>query len=259
MDLYQLLFSRFDLFLLVAVRTSGVFFTAPPFAARQLPVQWRAAFGLMVALVLLPIVPLPAALPVTLIPWAAWAVREAAVGLAIGWTVNLTFAAVQLGGQLLDTELGFGIVSVIDPQSGQQMPLVGNFQYLLSLMVLLLINGHHLILSALAKSFQVVPVGAVVLRPSLTDTVAVLSSGVFLTAFKLAAPVLGAGFVTSVALGVMARAMPQMNVFMVGLPLKLVAGLAVMIAGLPLYLVTLTRVLDGLYGSLAQLVQALHP
>lgn len=259
MDLYQLLLGRFDLFLLVAARTAGVFFAAPPFAARQIPAQWRAAFGLMVALVLLPVVPVPASLPETLLPWAAWAAREAAVGLAIGWTVNLTFAAVQLGGQLLDTELGFGIVSVLDPQTGQQMPLVGNFQYLLALMVLLLTNGHHLIIAALAKSFQVVPVGGEVLRPSLMDTVSILSNGVFLTAFKLAAPVLGAGFVTSVALGVMARAMPQMNVFVVGLPLKLVAGLVIMVAGLPLYLATLTRVLDGLYGSLAQLVQTLHP
>jgi len=259
MDLYQLVFTRFDLFLLMAVRTSGVFFTAPPFAARQVPVQWRAAFGLMVAMVLLPVVQAPPALPTTLIPWMAWAVREAALGLAIGWTVNLTFAAVQLGGQLLDTELGFSIVSVMDPQTGQQMPLVGNFQYTLSLMILLLTNGHHLILAALARSFALVPVGGAILHPSLTDTVVALSGGVFLTAFKLAAPVLGAGFVTSVALGVMARAMPQMNVFMVGLPLKLVAGLVVMVAGMPLYLATLSRVLDGLYGSLGQLIQSFHP
>ncbi|MHB9145592.1 MAG: flagellar biosynthetic protein FliR [Symbiobacteriia bacterium] len=259
MDLYQQLWQHFDLFLLVAARTAAVFFVAPPFAARQIPGQWRVAFGLLFALVLLPVVPLPPALPATLLPWLAWAVRETFVGLAIGWTASLVFAGVQLGGQLLDTELGFGIVNVLDPQTGQQLPLVGNFQYLLALLVLLVTNGHHLMLLALAKSFTAVPVGAAVLRPSLADTVTALTGGVFLTAFKLAAPVLGAGFVTSVALGVMSRAMPQMNVFMVGMPLKLVAGLVVLTAGMPLYLVTLNRVLDGLYASLAQILQAVHP
>lgn len=259
MDLYQLLFSRFDLYLLVASRTAAVFFAAPPFAARQIPAQWRAGFGLVVALVLLPIVPVPAGLPQTLIPWLAWAIRETALGLAIGWTANLVFAGVQLGGQLLDTELGFGIVNVLDPQTGQQLPLVGNFQYLLALLVLFLTNGHYMILAALARSFTLVPVGAAVLRPNLADTVTTLTGGVFLTAFKLAAPVLGAGFVTTVALGIMARAVPQMNVFIVGMPLKLAAGLIILAAGMPLYLLTVNHVLDGLYGGLAQILQAVRP
>lgn len=252
----DLLLERADLYLMVFLRTSGVFVAAPIFGNRYLPNQLKIVLALGTALILFPVVPVQT-LPLTLPGLIPLGIGELLIGLIIGYISSLIFAAVQLGGQLLDTEMGFGIVNVLDPQSGLQLPLMGNFQYLLALLIFLVTNGHHLLLLALSDSYAAIPIGGLRLGPGLTGVVIDLFAQLFVVALKISAPAMVALFLTSVALGVIARAVPQMNVFVVGIPIKLITGILVLMVGLPLYLAALERFFDGVYGDIFRVMRLL--
>lgn len=227
---------KFPVFLLIAFRIGGILFTSPVFGSRYLPTQMKAGFSLLLAMILLPLVPAPAlGSDTTLFVWAAEALKELAVGLILGYAANLVLVAVQLSGQLLDIEVGFAIVNIVDPHTGQSAPLIANYQQILAMLIFLLTNAHHYFLAALARSFQIIPVGGAVFGAGLNTVIVNLFAGLFVTAVKLSVPILAALFLTNVALGVMAKAVPQMNLFSVGLPIKLAVGLAALAAGMPLF------------------------
>ncbi len=152
----------------------------------------------------------------------------------LGFITQIVFAVFQLAGQLIDTQIGFGIVNVIDPQSGIQVPIFGNFQYLLALFCFLAINGHHMLLTVLTKSYQLLPIGGGVhFNGTFYAFIFNLGGQMFLDAFKLALPVSASLFVADLAVGVLARAVPQMNVFMVSMPLKIGIGLGLIMIAFP--------------------------
>jgi len=129
----------------------------------------KAGLSLIIAYILMPIVYSPsAAIPDQLLRYVFVVASEFLLGLILGWVCSLIFSAVQMAGQLLDMQIGFGIVNVIDPQFGQQVPLVGNFKYILALLIFLVTNGHHVFLSALFNSFKYVPVTGVIFHASLS-------------------------------------------------------------------------------------------
>lgn len=258
MPLLDQVLSEFGRFWLVALRISGVMFVAPVFANRSVPPPARVFLTLMTALALLPVsgrTAVFASQPGTL-AYVAAAVGELFLGLILGYLVLLVFVAVQVAGQLLDLEMGFGIVTVMDPQFGQPAPLVGNFLYLISLLLFLLIDGHHQLLRALAYSFERVPVGAMTTGPALYARLFESFSWMFTSAARMALPALAALFLTSAVMAVLARTMPQLNVFIVGLPLKILVGLGTLIVALPFFLFMLERLFPENMQALARVLEA---
>lgn len=259
MDIWTWLETQTGLFLLIFARLSGVFSTAPVLGSRNIPVIARVGLALALALILLP--PLAVqqvAVPPALPAYVTVVIREFVAGLIIGYACSLVFFAVQAAGHLLDLQVGFGIVNVLDPQFGQQVPLIGNFYYLMALMVLLAVNGHHLLLAGLYASFQVLPLTA----PQFADgqllaLMTQLVVAVFTIALKIAMPVLVALFLTDVAMGVLNRTMPQMNIFMVGLPGKIFVGLFLIFLSLPAFVYFLEVSFRGLYRDIYAILAAL--
>ncbi|MGI6648211.1 MAG: flagellar biosynthetic protein FliR [Bacillota bacterium] len=236
MDAIGLFLSKLDLFLLVLARVSGVFQMAPVFSGQRTPLTIRAGLAALVSILVVMVLPIasdqiPRDLPSFVISLAG----EFILGFAIGYIIHLVFVAVQVAGQFIDMQMGFGIVNVMDPQSGIQMPLLGNFLYIIALLVFLGMNGHHLILSALVNSYDFVPIFGVVYTGEVTALIVSLFCGMFFTAMKIAVPLVTTLFVTDVALGLVARTVPQMNVFIVGLPLKILVGLAILTTIMTLY------------------------
>ncbi|NLU49757.1 MAG: flagellar type III secretion system protein FliR [Syntrophomonadaceae bacterium] len=247
-----------DGFLLVFGRVSGLFLSAPVYSSRQIPVQLRVLFALLLA----------AVMASTGVPryeinisntglFLLALLQEMLTGYALGLVAYMVFAGIQLAGQLMDMQMGFGIVNVVDPQSGIQVPLIGNFNYLLALLVFLGINGHHLLLLALHQSYQFVPVLGVSFVPGFTRFVVELGAYMFVVGLKIAAPVVAALFVADVALGFMARTVPQMNVFLVGIPLKILGGILMLLVFLPVYIWFLQVLFARFFGYLDQAVSVL--
>lgn len=230
---------------LVFARVSGLFLALPPFSGRGIPTQIRIGTAAAVALLLVPVLkgkPEPAhTLAVVLIAVA----RELAVGLGLGFVVSLIFNAIYVAGQLIDLPMGFGMVNVMDPHTGVQVPIFAQFQYILAGLVFITIGGHRTAILALARSFDVVPMGLGPVGIGVVEAGVASFVRMFFIGVSLSLPVAGALLLTDVALGIVARAIPQINVFIVGFPLKIALGLGIMIAAIPIYILALERLFAG--------------
>ena len=158
----------------------------------------------------------------------------------------------------MDMQVGFAVVNVMDPTSGQQIPLIGSFLYNLGIIVFLVTNGHHMIISALAESFRVVPLLTMQPNLSLTMMMVNFTYGIFVTGMKIAMPVTFAILLVNVALGILARTMPQMNIFVVGIPLQLMTGVTILALLLPFYVMFLGGMFDEMYGKISTALEALR-
>jgi flagellar biosynthetic protein FliR len=250
------LLNQTNFFMLIFARVSGIFTAAPIFGSRNIPTTTKAGLSLLLSYILLPMVfSANTVIPDTFFPYFALVAGEFLLGLIFGFVSSLILHAIQMAGHVLDLQIGFGIVNIFDPQFGQQIPLLGNFKYILALMVFLATNGHHVLLSALFASFKLIPVTGVVFQPSLADFILGLVSGVFTIAFKISIPVLAALVLTDVALGILARTMPQMNIFVVGVPGKIIVGIFALSVSLPFYILFLEVGFNGMYQDIYRLLQ----
>jgi flagellar biosynthetic protein FliR len=235
MNLLDYTLSQFSVFLLVLVRTSGLMFTAPFFGSRNNPPQVVTALCFLLALVLTPLVGGRGfVLPPNLGLFFAVALAELGVGMILGFAAGLLFAGAQLGGLLVDNELGLGLANIIDPTSNEQVSLVGQMKLFMALLFFLVLNGHHLLIRALVRSFDLIPFGAMSFGPPaalhLGDT---LAARMFEVAVQVAAPAVVAVFVSTIALAFAARAVPEMNIFVVGFSVRIAVGLLLLLLAIP--------------------------
>ena len=149
--------------------------------------------------------------------------KEALVGLFIGFIAYLMMTAVQIAGGFIDFQMGFAIANVIDPQTGTQSPLMGQYLYMFALLLLLTLNGHHLILDGIFYSYQFIPIDKMISfhNEQMADYIIKTFSSMFIVALQMSAPVVATLFLVDVALGIVARTVPQLNIFVVGFPVKI--------------------------------------
>ena len=159
----------------------------------------------------------------------------------------------------MDLQVGFAVANVMDPTSGQQSPLIGSFLYNLSVIYFLVTNGHHMIIAGLVESFRSVPLDSVIWNPSMARFMIDLTNGVFLTGMKIAMPVTFAILITNVGMGILARTMPQMNIFVVGIPMHLTIGLFMLAMLMPFYVLFLDVMFSGMYSSISTAIKLISP
>lgn len=255
MDFMNLIFQKADLLLLIWGRVAGLFLTAIPFNTRSLPVQVKVWLAALVAFFLFMIYSHePAPLALNLGGYLLQFLGEVLVGVVLGFLTQITFAIFQYAGQIIDMQIGFGIVNVIDPQSGVQVPVIGTFKYLLAIVLFLSIDGHHYLLAALDKSYRLLSVGQVHLTGPFYAFLIDLVGEMFTAAFQIALPILGALFIADLAFGVIARTVPQINVFLIGMPLKIGLGLGLMMLVIPLLVWLFGRTFAGLFEDLNRIL-----
>lgn len=222
-------------FLLVLSRMTGIFFLTPVIGSRNIPIQVKIGISLFLAFATYPFVTVPAFLGIdSPLFFAANIIKELFIGLLIGYVGLLFFSAVLIAGQVIDMQMGFGLVNVIDPLSQTQVPVMGQFKYLIAMLIFLMVNGHHWFILAVTRSFEIIPVGSLLITSELSNAIILAFSEVLLMSIKIAFPILGTLLIVDICLGFLARTLPQMNVFIVGFPLKIGVGLAIFAVVLPL-------------------------
>ncbi|WP_054260262.1 flagellar biosynthetic protein FliR [Propionispora sp. 2/2-37] len=258
MDIFSMMEGQLGVFLLIFTRVSGMFVTAPVFGSRNLPVYAKAGLALALTYILFPLFfNTDIQIPDAILPYSLLVLKEFVVGLLLGFVSSMVFYTVQMSGHLLDMQIGFGIVNTIDPTNGQQIPLVGNFKYILALLIFLAINGHHVLLAALFSSFKMIPLTQVILHNTLADIFVDIISQSFVIAFKICIPVIVALLLMDIALGILARTMPQMNIFVVGIPGKIIIGVFVLSLALPFYILFLEVAFNGMYSDIYRILSNL--
>lgn len=251
MDVLHLSPSQLLTFLLALTRVSGVFFLAPILGSRSIPNQVKVGLALMTTIVLLPFIASPSISPsINMIDFLLLVAKELAAGAIIGFTATMIFTGFMIAGQIIDFQMGFSMVNVIDPLSNTSVSIIGQFKNLLAILVFLAINGHHFLLTALAKSFDIVPLTAFSISPSVTDTFIGMVVNMFIIGLKIGGPAIGVLLITDLALGIVARTVPQMNVFIVGMPLKIAIGFMAIVAMLSFFFLYISQVFDQMPGQL---------
>ena len=260
MDLFTLMQDHAAVFLLMLTRCSGIFLIAPFFGSLNIPFMVRAAAAFLFAAVLFPVVDGlgPVEAPTSVLMYTVAVLKELFIGWLIGFVAYVCFSAIHMAGKVMDMQVGFAVVNVMDPTSGQQIPLIGSFLYNLGIIVFLVTNGHHMIITALAESFRVVPLLTMQPNLSLTMIMVNFTNGIFVTGMKIAMPVTFAILLVNVALGILARTMPQMNIFVVGIPLQLMVGVGILAMLLPFYVMFLGGMFDEMYGKISIALKALQ-
>jgi flagellar biosynthesis protein FliR len=250
--------SQFVVFVMLVVRITALVVTAPVLGYQAIPVQVKVALGLFLALVFYPLASAPGtALDTRLLALVVVALKEAAVGLLLGFVLTLLFAGARFAGDIIGFSMGFSLANVFDPESAQSVSLVGQFFYLVTLLLFILLNGHHFVLEALHLSYTAVPIGGLGLNLLLGQGVVKLTGFIFIIALKLAEPVIVALFLIDVGLAVLARVVPQMNVFMVSFPLKITVGLAMLMATGPMVIFVFKKLLTSFETDVLAIVKVL--
>lgn len=218
-----------SLFLLIMTRCLSLFVITPFLGSQQFPNMAKIGIGMCLALIFYPLIVVgQPSLPTAFVPFVVVMVKESFVGICLGFCAVILFSGIQLAGQIFGLQMGFGVVNVFDPTNQTQVPVMGQFQFLLAFLIFIVVGGHHLFLQALGKSFEVIPIGTAVLRPGMSPMYLAILQFSFEFALKLGMPVIACLLVGQVALGVVARLMPQMNVFMVTVPIQILLGLVIL-------------------------------
>ncbi|MBN2008086.1 flagellar type III secretion system protein FliR [candidate division KSB1 bacterium] len=241
---FDQLINQFYLFAMVFVRITTMMVVLPIFGSRLTPLQLKIALGGLLSFLIVPLLPshhIPESLNLFILFYHI--TREVLVGLVIGFATTLVFMAFQFAGTIVGMQMGFGIVNVVDPQSNIQVSIIGQFLYIIAILVFLSLDGHLFLIKALVHSFQVIPLNQAVFTGKLVQKIISMTAEVFVIAIKIGIPAIAALLLTSVALGVIARTVPQMNVFIVGFPLNIGLGLFTLATSLPIVIYLFRKLL----------------
>jgi flagellar biosynthetic protein FliR len=251
-ELTGLVASNFDYTLLLFLRVSGLVLPSPVFGRRGTPSLIKICFCFFLSGLFLFAFPIPEAgfEHPTLISYIFACVKELMFGLAMGYVTTVFFDLVYSAGQLIDMQLGFGIVSVYDIQNNSQVPVIGNLLNIILLIVFFCVNGHLKLVSVLYATFEKVPVGHVMLSTDLAIAAMQAFSMSFVLAIMVAMPVLAAGLVLEIAMGVLIRSVPQMNMFVIGIPIKTLVGLIVLLVTIPAFVVFSNTIFNEMFKAL---------
>lgn len=248
-----LIFSFFCVF----VRCSAMFLSSPVFGSQSTPVSIRVMTCLAISGALtMTIGPNIGPPPADMYSFVMAIAHEVVVGLLIGTFMSLVLQAAQMAGAMIDTQMGLGMSQIMNPVNGVSSTVVSQFKFMLAVVIFLSMNGHHLMLQAFVKSYSQMPNLTMESLPILKDGIVGLVTQLSLLGLQMAAPVLGVSLVVDAALGIINKAVPQMQVVQVGMPAKIVMGMLALGVGLPAVvagvntgvesgLTTLMRVLGG--------------
>lgn len=221
---------------LVFARISMVIAVIPVFGSGNVPITVKVGLSAFLSIIVYSFSE-PSAIPevLSVTELLGLILKEGIIGLLFGFITGLLFYGIQFAGHFISFQMGFAMVQIIDPQSQERVPIIGQFYFIMAILLFLIINGHHLILSGLVESFRIVPIGTGILSGELIALLTELTGNVFVLALKIASPIMVTLFLTDVMMGIIARTVPQMNIFFVSLPLKIGMGMVLVITTLSVF------------------------
>lgn len=239
---------------LLFVRVASIIWLAPIFGSSTIPNTIKAGFAILVSIIAYPFVDFTNIVFIDNVVGLIFAVaKEAAVGMVIGYTSIMIFSALRLAGELLGRQMGFAIANVVDPLSNEQMSVMANMLYFLAVLVFLGTNMHHFFIRAIIRSLEVVKLGAFSPDGRIMDYVISLTATLFVTSVKIGAPLVAILLVVSAAMGIVAKTVPQLNILIAGMPIKIGVGLIGFLIMVPVY----TNVMQDLFVTMLRDIECI--
>ena len=241
---------KISVLLLIFVRVSAFFVTMPLFSYKTIPSQLKIVLAFVLSWMMYYTFSIEA---FTINgDYLLLVLKEAIVGLVLGLVVYIVFSAVQIAGGFIDFQMGFAMANIVDPQTGAQSPLMGQLFNFLLLLVFLAINGHHLVLDGIFYSYQFMPIDQ--FFPKFGDAESIeyimkLFVAVFAIAFQMSAPIIATLFLVTLALGITGKTVPQLNIFVVGFPIKIAVGFILLVTMMGVMVEVMEKVIEmGIIG-----------
>jgi flagellar biosynthetic protein FliR len=243
----------FELFLLILVRMSGFIYTAPIFSLKNVPVRVKAGFSIFISIILFYTIPLSAAEYTGIIGLAILIVKEAIAGALMGLFSNISYHILAFAGQIMDMEIGFSMINQLDPVTRINTTITANLYGYLITLFMIITNLHHYFLKAVVDSYQVIGIGEAVFPPNMYRLMLRFIVDYFIIAMRIVLPIFAAILIVNTVLGILAKVAPQMNMFVIGMQLKVFVGLIVfyLIIGLT------PSVADYIFNEMMDLLRAI--
>jgi flagellar biosynthetic protein FliR len=245
--------------LLVFCRITSFFIVAPVFSAKNVPNQFKVGLSFMVTLIAFTAVD-KSSIAIDGI-YLISIMKEIVIGLLLGFVAYLFFTVVQISGSFIDMQMGFSMANIIDPMTGAQSPIIGNLKFMLAVLLFLTFDGHHYFISAIIDSYKWVPLSNTafvhIYNGEVSDFLLKTFNTVFSLAFQMAAPMIAALFLVDVGLGILARTAPQFNIFVIGMPLKVIVGFLLLTLIFPSFLVLFSELFSNMFTAIQKLLTLL--
>ncbi len=239
----QFTFENLEQFLLIFVRVASLIYAAPLFSQKGVPRQTKVGLSLFISIILFQVIPKESLAYSTVIEYAVLVIREAIAGLIIGFGAEICYSIIAFAGRIIDMEIGLSMVSMFDPSSNTQISITGAFYNYLFMLMFIISDMHHYIIRALVDTYELIPMGRVIFNMDKMYVSILQYMGDYLViGFRIVLPVFAVTLVTNVVLGVLAKVAPQVNMFSVGLQIKICMGLVT------IYLVM------GLFGNISNYI-----
>lgn len=219
---------QIEFYLVILVRITAFFYTAPFFSIRNVPQRVKVGFSLFVSLILFLMLPYEPLEYTGVIGYAILIIKEGLAGAIMGLFCNIAYFILDFVGQRIDMDMGFSMMSEFNPMSNTQVTVTGNLYSYAVMLILMITNMHHYILTAIYESFVVIPVGKVVINPAIYEVFTQFMLDYFLIGFRIVMPIFATMLLTNTILGILAKISPQMNMFVIGLQLKVFVGIAIL-------------------------------
>ncbi len=226
------------------IRIAALISVAPIFGTHTVPARVKLIVAAALTIMVAPILPEMKFVDPFSLAGLIVTFHQVLIGIAIGFTVTLIFGALVTGGQIIAQLMGLGFASMMDPQNGVSVPVVGQFYTILATLVFLILNGHLILLDLLVSSFQTLPVAEYGLSPEKIWELVLWSKWLFVAAVIIALPAITALLLVNIAFGVMTRAAPQLNIFAVGFPITILLGFVIMFLSLPYFIPKLQQLFE---------------
>lgn len=227
------------------VRILAMLMSEPVMGGRMIPARVKVALAMLISFAVVPLIDPPPAISPASPEGFLVLVQQILVGVAIGFSMRLVFAGIEMAGSLIGLQMGLGFANFFDPVNSAQTPVVGQFFGLLAVLLYFAFDAHILMVATLAESFHILPVSTTPLNADMWSTLARAGGQIFFIGIVLSLPVVAVLLISNIAIGIMTRAAPTLNLFAVGFPITLLGGMIIIYISLPYMLPLIERVMHG--------------
>ncbi|MBI1394806.1 MAG: flagellar biosynthetic protein FliR [Betaproteobacteria bacterium] len=241
------------------VRIVSFVATEPVLGNRAVPVRVKVGLSFLLALLVAPTLPPAPDVEAVSGPGILILVEQVVIGVALGFVARIAVAAAEMAGQLAGLQVGLGFAVFFDPQGSGQTPVVAQFYGLIAILTILATNGHYLILSALAESFRTLPLSPSPVSAVGFKTLVAWASEIFRLGLTMSLPVVGALLAANIAIGILTRAAPQLNIFAVGFPVTLALGFLMLYLSLPLVVPMIDALEHASVAAMMRVLEQMRP
>lgn len=241
-------------FMLILIRISAIFTFSPVFGRRNVPAMFKIGFSVMLSLILYNVFPAPSNQVFNLYAYVLSCLKELFIGLLIGYVTVLVFSVANIAGQLIDVQVGFGMVQLFSQEMGAQVSINANLMNIIMLICFFITNGHHALIRILANTFTTLPPGNFTINFDMAEVIVSVFCSCIVMGVQIAMPVIAATFITEMIMGILMRSVPQMNMFIIGIPIKVIIGLLLLVLISPMFVQMTEPLFNNMYDSINNLL-----